>query len=84
MEFYLFGISVARKGKALDHRFFDECLTMMEENIKNSTRYHFTENHFYRELPPKLQHRLTLNVLGQHRQTLEYFFEDFRGKNKAP
>ena len=63
MEVYLYDISLLRKDKVLPLEFIDACKTSMKESIKHSTRFYFEENHFYQELPPKLQARLVTSVL---------------------
>ena len=45
---------------------------------------YFEQNQLYQELPQNLQYRVVKIVLKFYMKTFEYFFEDFRSKNKAP
>ena len=55
----------------------------MIKNIESSTRLSFKENAFFQELPQNLQLKVVKVVLKEHIETFSYFFEDFRGGNKA-
>ena len=83
MEVYLYAISNVMKKKTLSLVMIENCKKLMEESVKNSTRFYFEENYFYQELPPNLKLKLIRSVLYRELQTFEFFFEDFSGKNRA-
>ena len=69
-------LSAVRKGKALETDMIDTCLKQMEEAILTSTRYYFSNNTFYDELPEKLKRRLVMKVLTKQYSSWQFFFED--------
>ena len=48
----------------------------MEASVLTSTRYYFSNNAFYDELPEVLKRKLVLKVLTNQYKAFEYFFED--------
>ena len=76
MELYMWTLSAVRKGKALETDMIDTCLKQMEEAILTSTRYYFSNNTFYDELPEKLKRRLVMKVLTKQYSSWQFFFED--------
>ena len=54
MELYLNQISDIIKSRALPQEMIDECKINMAEFMKNSTYFHFEQNHFYQDLTPRL------------------------------
>ena len=63
MEEYLFNVSKVRRDEFIGQDTIDESLACMDEYIRNSTRFHFQDNHFFRELPEILKQKLTKSVL---------------------
>ena len=74
MEVYLYDISRLRKDKFLGDDKISESLEHMEEYVRNSTRFHFEENNFYKDLPTILKRKLTMAVLYKQREIFEFFF----------
>ena len=74
MEKFVCDISLTFRDKSITKYYFDECMTSMSEYIRNSTRYSFQENQFFKELPPSLKRKLTFTVLSKQMQTFEFFF----------
>ena len=63
MELYMWTLSAVRKGRGLEDDMVELCLKQMEESILTSTRYYFSNNQFYDELPEVLKRRLVMKVL---------------------
>lgn len=84
MEEYLNDVSRIMKHKALDEQMIEDCTDSMAQAIQGSTRIYFEENKLYQELPQNLQLKVVKIILKNYMKTFEYFFEDFRTKNKAP
>jgi len=84
IEAFLYEISSVVKNKNLSLQIIHLSKCHIEEAIKNSTRFYFESNRFYRELPPRLKHKLVANVLLYEIEKFKYFFKDFQGRNKAP
>jgi len=47
MEIYLYDISKVRKDMVMDRTIIKQCMTLMEESIKSSTRFYFLDSEFY-------------------------------------
>ena len=56
----------------------------IEESTSNSTRFHFHDNEFYRNLTPSLKKKLVKRTLTYERTILDYFFEERNSSNFAP
>ena len=79
----MYEVSLLRKDKSLTDEMFQKCKEYIAETTSQSTRFYFSEKSFYQQLPVSLQLKLVKSVLYHERITLDYFFEDKNGKNKA-
>ena len=77
-------VSGVRKNQALGEDMIKRCTDTLEESIKTSTRYYFSNNTFYDELPEKLKRRLVNKVLTRQMDAFRFFFCDVMYSYKAP
>ena len=84
VEVYLYEISAVVSGMNIPLDIIAHCKRHVELSIRNSTRFHFYENRFFKMLSPKLQTRLVKVCLVSEAKKFHYFFNDVIERYSAP